>query len=557
VWLRRRIRYVPDPLTGPDRTDPDLAPLPPILTRLRQLLRVQAPTLLDPPPRPPTVAEAAARPVPPPLPPIGPSGPDLAGLGAIPPDGLSLTGPRTHDAARALLVATLSSGSAHDPDARGHVVIPAATLTELLGASAVDVGAIPRLTVTPHLADAITHLDQLVISRRRLLDEEDAADLPSMRATNPYHPPIPPVLLITDPPDPGLAARQSTTINLGAPLQITTVVLGDWPPGGTRHVDGDGTSPPAPTTARRSGYQCSTPPQRWNCCRSSARPTPDNEPPRRRSRRTPTVQPGAIRRTTARRTRRRRTGRPPGRPNARTPIPTALPLLRRRPRRWSPFACSADPCVLTSDGRVVPGLRTSAAELIVYLAVHRHGADLSDVMEALFPDATRRRAGERLATEVANLRNRIRHAAGNPDPSHRIAALRRAVAAYTGPLAARRDFDWIESAREHSRRQGVVLHTQLAGLVGDTNPTEAARLLEAACELDPSNEELVRDTTRAHARTGDAAAIRAQLQHLRGTLDELDIAPDDETSDLATELLRDITRTPRNPRANPTAQGHN
>src|SRR5207248_8171938 len=62
-------------------------------------------------------------------------------------------------------------------------------------------------------------------------------------------------------------------------------------------------------------------------------------------------------------------------------------------------------------------LRRRALELLIYLAVHRRGANLPDIKEAFWPDASNRRAGERLQTEVGDLRARVRDAyrAANPD----------------------------------------------------------------------------------------------------------------------------------------------
>ncbi|MFF5234973.1 hypothetical protein ACFY3L_51485, partial [Dactylosporangium sp. NPDC000521] len=44
--------------------------------------------------------------------------------------------------------------------------------------------------------------------------------------------------------------------------------------------------------------------------------------------------------------------------------------------------------VLDRRGQPVPGLRGRAKDLLTYLALHRAGAELSDIMEALWPDAT-------------------------------------------------------------------------------------------------------------------------------------------------------------------------
>jgi hypothetical protein len=176
VWLRRRHSYSPGPLTGASLDDPDLRPLPRVVATLRRAVREQAPELLHPRrERQPTVAEYAKhnedgdRQV---APPIGPSGTDLAGLTDLTsPGGLGLIGPGAESGARALLIAALSAGGPDDPDAHSQVVVPANTLTTLLGADAVDIGPIPRLAVTAALSEALTLIEELLIERRRLLEE--------------------------------------------------------------------------------------------------------------------------------------------------------------------------------------------------------------------------------------------------------------------------------------------------------------------------------------------------------------------------------------------------
>src|SRR5207244_2638603 len=64
--------------------------------------------------------------------------------------------------------------------------------------------------------------------------------------------------------------------------------------------------------------------------------------------------------------------------------------------------------VLDATGQPAPKLRAKSRELLVYLAVNRSGRSLSDIMEAIWPEATLSRAKERLSTCVANLRSVIR-----------------------------------------------------------------------------------------------------------------------------------------------------
>jgi len=635
VWLRRRHRYVPGKLAGPVLADPDLQLLPPAVTLLRRGVRRHAPDLLPPDPGPhdsPTreaadavhlaaaVPDAATTDE---LPPIGPSGPDLAGFASpLPTGGLGLVGDGAHAAARAMLVATLSSGSPEDPDARGQVVIPVDALTTLLGVDAVNLHPTPRLTVTTNLSQALTRLDELLIERRRTLQDEDADDLDAMRAADPMHPPMPPVLLLAEVPEPATRARLTTTLHLGTPLQINAVLLGDWPRGDTLDVDTEGytdtdesdrlavldtattlqllhmlseahtgqrTSPLVPEPTPRSGTDDEDLTRVRDAVTADLElpdldepdltdlDLPEPDVPVREAREPDLVSgsdtdqtqtPPAVSRTDS-----------GGAGTVSSAVPVAVRVLGR--------------AALVTVGPPKQDLRRRALELLLYLVVHRRGVNLPDIKEAFWPDASNRRAGERLQTEVGDLRARIRDAywAANPhldpgedkrpridpvvntggryhlnpelldvdwwtvqdalaaattDTTHRVEHLRRAVDAYGGPLADGSSYDWLPDVAEHVRRQGIIAYTQLAALLIDTDPGEAARLLDQATVLDPINEELARAAMRTHARVNDADAVRAQLHRIRAALDEIDLESDEQTTTLAAELLRQITgRAPR------------
>src|SRR6266545_4674136 len=179
------------------------------LTHIRQTLRRHTPELLDHKPEPgPTVRQYTTADVKPPLPPVGPTGAELAGVGTLPVSaGLGLSGPAALDAGRALLAATLTSGHADDPDARGQAIVPAATIATLLGVSAVDLGPMHRLTVAPSLADALTLVEEEIIRRSRIIADHEAADVPALRATEALAEPLPQLLLIADVPEEGWHTR--------------------------------------------------------------------------------------------------------------------------------------------------------------------------------------------------------------------------------------------------------------------------------------------------------------------------------------------------------------
>ena len=62
------------------------------------------------------------------------------------------------------------------------------------------------------------------------------------------------------------------------------------------------------------------------------------------------------------------------------------------------------------------GLRAKSIELLVYLAIHRDGVPLDQIIEAVWPGVPAQRAAQRLSTCLANLRTIIRAALPTTDP---------------------------------------------------------------------------------------------------------------------------------------------
>lgn len=630
VWLRRRHRYTPAPLAPAAPDDADLAPLPPVVHRIRRAVRTQTSQQPTPDPAQPTVTDyttALHTGQHLDLPPVGPSGPRLAGFTDHAPIGrLGLVGPGAQSAARGLLVATLSSGSPDDPDAQGHVLIPADTLTTLLGADAVHIAEIPRLQVTANLSEALLRAEELLLHRRRLLHEDDADSLADLRDRNPYHPPMAPVLLIAETPPALVQARLTTTIHLGGPLEISAVLLGDWPSGDTLTVAADGHTTGAPDD-RLAVLDIPTTVQLLTVLREAHTGQPDPVPPAEAPHAMDLAEPPAGNPGPPH-TPEQRPGDLPAEPTAapdvaadHAPIPAHEPAedsptpdddtseldaaastsdtadagTAEQPHRNVPVRITllGEPAILDRDGNPVPGLRLHARELLVYLAVHRSGADLSDIMEAIWPNATLRRASQRLSTEAADLRRHIRQAAGDStiqpvvntgsryhldphladpdvwrlvDTLHRAAAtddpatkatlLRGAIEAHSNDdiLARGHDYDWIDQPRERLRRYMIQGRLDLAELVACDQPNMAADLVRAAARLDPINETIAQQAMRAIARVGDAEGVRAVLRCLRTALEDIDEEPTDETVTLASDLQRQAHQGERHEDPEPAGQ---
>ena len=253
VWIQRRRRYTPrPPEPQPRLDDPDLAPLPPVVTRVRRGIRqITEPDLGDDTDAPVT-ARAPRRPQPAPTAPVVPA--LQAPLAAVwPPAGLGLAGPGAEAAGRGFLVAALACGGPDDPHARTRVVIPVATLATLLGAAAVDVVDSPRLTVTAGLDEALSVLEAETLHRTRIVYSNEVADVAAVRDADPTEEPMPPILLIADAAATHERARVAAALAQGQRLDIHGVLLGPWPDGNTVHVDADGATTPADDHTGRHG----------------------------------------------------------------------------------------------------------------------------------------------------------------------------------------------------------------------------------------------------------------------------------------------------------------
>jgi DNA-binding SARP family transcriptional activator len=612
VWLRRRRRYTPDLASGLD--EPNLLANSAVIAAARRQVQAHAPHMLLPDPDGLTTTEyvQALRDgrTPSPVPPPAPGGPELAGLPtALGSGGIGLTGPGAEDAARALLVATLTATGADDPDLGGHVITTHTVLTRLLGPRTADRTArLPRLITADTLDDVLARADNDLATRRILVSDADAADLTAYRAdTN--NEPIPPVVVITETPDAAQTQPLVVTAQGGSSLELIVVVLGPWPNGTTLGVDADGTTTVA--TADTDADSSEQGPRLAVLDLSAARDlldvlieastgeialdAPDSrvpvsdvvtEPDSRAIPRAPAIPVPVLDEPEL----------TPDRPAVEEladeklppgPVPApasvhdeSVPTSAGAPGTKAVARVLGSPALLYPDDTPVDSLREAALELLVYLAVHREGSALDDVKEALYPDATIHRATQRLATDVGNLRNRVRHIAGlggdradpvintggryhlnsdlvdvdwwtvqdlatsakhSEDRDERMRFLHEAIDAYHGVLADGAPYEWLSTHQERSRRLGVALHVALAKELADTDLAEAAQHWDAASSLDPHHEDLAVAAIRAHARNHDAEAVRGTMRRLRRALDEIDEQPDENTRSLVANILAKLT----------------
>ncbi|MEU7171488.1 MULTISPECIES: BTAD domain-containing putative transcriptional regulator [Micromonospora] len=232
------------------------------------------------------------------------------------------------------------------------------------------------------------------------------------------------------------------------------------------------------------------------------------------------------------------------------------------------------PGVVDGDPQRTP--RAKSLELLVYLAVHDGVASSEAILDDLLPDAPSSKAAARLYTYVSGLRAVLRHAGGSgghiqhpdhryllnrdlldvdlwrmreairdaaraTDAEDRLAALRRAVDAYAGPLAEDCDYEWVESYREAVRQEALDASLALAdALTGQ--PAQQLAVLDAAIVQNPHHEALYQAAMRARADLGHADGIRQLRRTLTRRLSEIDAEPGDDTITLADRLIADLRR---------------
>ncbi|MFI5484171.1 BTAD domain-containing putative transcriptional regulator [Micromonospora echinaurantiaca] len=535
VWAQRRRRYTGEPEADPP-TD-----LPPPVRQLRRAVarNPDLPGRDNPDTEPPALV------------------PELAPL---PAGGTGIIGDGAQAAARGTLVAVLSSGGPHHPDARGEVIIDAATLETLLGPDAPALNPWLRLHIADSIDDALTAIEARLLHRSRILDEHALTDLDVLQQRALDEEALPPVVLITQAPPAGARTRAKVALALGGDLHVSALLLGEWAHGATVDVTRDG------RTKLVSGHV--------------AEPVPP---------RLPVLDPDtAIQILTT--LREAQTGEPPAVASPAVPV-TVVPLHTSRTEPEpadQPAPLTTPPADATTrkaqlrvlgqpriDNITQPGrpLRAKALELAVFLACHPDGATTRDIGEYLEPDARISQADQRVHTNASNLRH-VLGRAGTVDTKNAyviktagryrldpatvdvdVWALRDLLRAatiatgprrrelltavcdlYTAPLADGQDYEWLQPHRETVRRWGTEAHLLLADDLLDTGPQAVCDLLDKAIGLDRYNEALYVRAMHARHAIGDADGIRTLLRALTKAVADIDAEPQDETITLANQL---------------------
>ncbi|MFD4248289.1 transcriptional regulator [Amycolatopsis thermoflava] len=229
----------------------------------------------------------------------------------------------------------------------------------------------------------------------------------------------------------------------------------------------------------------------------------------------------------------------------------------------------------TAESETTAAFQPRIRELLVFLAVHPDGVSREALIAALWPASPPEKTTNALNTSLTRLRRALTTATAgalsdvvlagegryrlNPDlvdvdyhhfaaavserraaanQHDRIAAYRRIVDSYTGPLADGLSTEWIETARESIRRDAIDAVAALARTLVEHDPQQTLDLLEIARAFDPHNELIYRDIMRLQERLGQLDAIPRTLTLLTTRLAEIDDRPTPQAIALAERLRR-------------------
>ncbi|WP_329007601.1 hypothetical protein OG271_17950 [Micromonospora rifamycinica] len=481
IWLRRRRDYQPHP-THPD--DTDLTPLPPTVTA------VQA-ALADTPSAPPSDG--------------------IAALEALPAGSVGLTGPGALPVGRGLLVTAILAGQRHSSTT---LIVTRATLAILLGPAAETLGR--RLPLT--IVDTVDDAAQLLQPASPVTGEAIPGQRQGETSSGHGHRKI---VLLND--HDGNEQQFKQLAEIGTATAALVVVLGERPDGPNWHADSTGHVHDPHHPDMPSPRLCVLD-QTATTDLLTVIASPDPAPPHPASGRPPLPYAG-----------------PPELPLPRQVARNEPPHLSTAPRQRLHLRVLGDP-QLHIDGEPLTIRRSAGLQVLVYLAIHPHGADTAQLTDAIWPRLPRHSLTGRLYTALSDLRSTIRTASDLPvidhsddryrlnpahidvDLWHLHATIHRAttalthtatawqtvVDAYPAGLANTRAWPWLDPHREATGRRIIDLCATLAAKEPDSR--RALQLLQDGIRVDPYNADLHRLAGRALIAIGEPEAA-TELQH--------------------------------------------
>ncbi|GIF16859.1 bacterial transcriptional activator domain-containing protein [Actinoplanes teichomyceticus] len=482
------------------------------------------------------------------------------GLFELPGLGLALHGDEADAAARAVLTAVLATGITQRTEARPIVITTTGVLARLLPDGPPVLGLDPdgtsydgeRLIVLADAATAVTHAEEEMILRRRLLDNFDLDTIEALNGRTDHAEIQPPYVLLIE-ATPRHAARLRAVGAHRAALHLHPVVLGE--------LDGIPTAETAGVVRLSTLAASDLAAVMTMLTDATARPEPghdiDIDPP-------PSDPAAAPHEVSAEQ------DEPVPSQQAEASAPVRLRVL-------------GPVLVETETGAVATGMRSGSYTVLASLAAHPGGRTLDQLAADLHPDTTPSTAGKRIRTDISTTRRVLRAATGNGqamfvvyDPAtgryrldpeliavdlwqmltaikaantadndtQALALLREAAELYGGDFADGADQTWITDYATTYRHQILSVLARIAELLEADHPDQAVTALERALEFDPVNEELYQRIMRIHGRAGRPDAVRRTLRRLEDRLADLGGAePSEATRRVAERQLRPATAT--------------
>ncbi|MGA5305926.1 BTAD domain-containing putative transcriptional regulator [Nucisporomicrobium flavum] len=476
----------------------------------------------------------------------------------LPGPGLALIGDNAEPVARAVLAAALATGATQAAETRPVVVTTTEALARLLPAGAALVGLDPdgisydgeRLIVLSDAAAAVTHAEEEMIVRRRLLDTFDLDSVTALNGRTDHAEAQPPYVLLIE-ATPRHAARLHAIGAHRQALNLYPVVLGELE--GVPTAEAAGLARPSMLAAEDLAAVLAM------LTDAAARPEPGHDIDLDPAPSDPAAAPTE-------------TGDEQAEPVPAQPREAPAPV---RLRVLGPVL------VETQTGPAATGMRSGSYIVLASLAVHPGGRTLDQLAADLHPDTDPGTAGKRIRTDISTIRRVLRAATSNPeamfvvydaatgryrldpeliavdlwqmltaieaantadDDTQALASLREAVELYGGDFADGVDQTWITDYANSCRHQILSVFARIAEIVEADHPDQAVTALERALEFDSVNEELYQRVMRIHGRAGRPDAVRRTLRRLEERLAELgDAEPSEATRRVAERQLRPAT----------------
>ncbi|MEU8159481.1 BTAD domain-containing putative transcriptional regulator [Micromonospora parva] len=482
----------------------------------------------------------------------------------LPGPGLALEGADAIPAARAVLAAVLTTGVTDSATARPVVVTTADLLARLLPPGAPLIGLDPdstaydgeRLVVLADIAAAVTHAEEEMIGRRRLLDTFDAEAISDLNARTDHAETQPPYVLLID-SSPRHAARLQAVATHRAALDLHPVILGPHDGIPTVEITAEGTATgdePHPVTRLSTLGADDLAAILSMLTDAIARPEAGadvDDPPAE-------ISPAAVTVET----------------NEPVPVQPEDAAALVRLRVLGPVT------VATDAGPIATGMRSGSYTALAVLAAHPAGRTLDQLAADLHPDIDPAAAVKRVRTDITSARRVLRSATGHEEPmfivydpatsryqldpetvtvdlwqmltaieratttddeATMLAALRRATELYGGDFAEGHDHTWATDYATSYRHQILTIYARIAEILEPDHPDQAIAALERAADLDPVNEELYQRIMRIHGRQQRPDAVRRTLCRLEERLADLgDAEPSQATRRVAERQFRPV-----------------